>query len=134
MELEAPITTIMTSNVICVEPNQKLIDLKHIYENPSFHSHVPVTVNDRLIGIVSLINFMRAIHNASLDDDETVYHAMTVEDIMTPNPVTVLPSATIREVARELAKGEFHSIIIADNREVMGIVTTTDILRKLIKD
>lgn len=133
MKLEAAISTIMTSDVQCVEPDQKLLDLKHIYERPAFHSHVPVTENGKLVGIVSLIDFMHAIEGATLDDEEEAYHKIKVKDIMSLRPVSVTPDSTIRETAEILSKGQFHSIIIAENDIVKGIVTTTDILKELIK-
>lgn len=133
MDLDSTISSIMTKEVVCVEPQQKLIDLKHIYERPDFHSHVPVTQDDKLVGIVSLINFMRAIHDASLDDDEAVYHNLTVADIMTPNPTTVKSDLSIREAAEILAKGQFHSLIISDNDSVTGILTTTDLIKHMLK-
>lgn len=132
MNLDTPISNIMTTNVVCVEPQQKLIDLKHIYERPEFHSHIPVTENDKLVGIVSLINFMRAIHNATLDDNEEVYHNMKVSDIMTLSPVSMKSDITVREAAEVLSKGQFHSLIIADNDQIKGIVTTTDLIKLML--
>lgn len=134
MNIEAPISSIMTSEVKFVSPEQKIIDIKHIYEQPNFHSHVPVLENDKIVGIISLVNFMRAIHNASLDDNEEVYHEIKAKDIMTFNPTSVSPETTIREVAEILSKDNFHSILIATDNELKGIVTTTDILKKLVEN
>lgn len=133
MKLDATISTIMTTNVRSVQPDEEIIKLKHIYERPDFHSHVPVIENGKLVGIVSLINFMHAIEGATLDDSEEAYHNNLVRDIMTSNPVTVTPETSIREVATILSGGNFHSIIIATDGVMNGIVTTTDILRELIK-
>ena len=38
-----PIDTIMTKDVVCVSPDQSIIDVKHIYEKEDFHHHIPVT-------------------------------------------------------------------------------------------
>lgn len=132
MNLDAAVSTIMTKEVTCLGPEQKLLDLKHLYERPDFHSHVPVLDKNKLVGVVSLINFMYAIEGASLDDEEAAYHRLTVGDIMTPNPQCVSPETSIRDVAKILSTGEFHSLLIAIGDELKGIVTTTDILRKLI--
>lgn len=134
MNLNAPISNLMTTNVKCVQPDQKIIDLKHIYEQQKFHHHIPVTKNDKLVGMVSLIDFMRAIHNATLDDSEEVYHSKSVKDIMTLNPVTSKEETPIQEVAELLAKGEFHSVVIANNGHVKGIVTTADLIRFFLKN
>ena len=55
------ISTIMTKNVVCVSPNQKILDVKHIFEKKHFHHHIPVTENNKLMGMISLIDFMYKI-------------------------------------------------------------------------
>jgi CBS domain-containing protein len=134
MKLSAPISDLMTKNVVCVSPNQKIIDLKHIYEKQQFHHHIPVIENDKLVGMVSLIDFMRAIQNATLDDAEVVYHTLFVKDIMTENPVSMSENTPIKEVAEMLAKGQFHSVVITKNNAVKGIVTTADLLRFFLSE
>ena len=133
MNLDEAISSIMTTEVNSVTPDQKIIDIKHLYEKPLFHSHIPVTENDKLVGIISLINFMRAIHDASLDDNETVYNTISVREIMTPNPSSVSPDTSIRKVTEILSGGSFHSLIIATEGRVEGIITTTDLLKQLLK-
>lgn len=124
----------MTDAVETVSPDQLILDIKHLYERPQFHSHIPVVENGKLIGIVSIVNFMRAIQGASLDDQEPVYQTTKVHQIMSLNPVTVTPESTIRDVVQILSKGEFHSVVIASNGKVEGITTSTDILRLVLED
>lgn len=133
MNINDKIETIMTKDVRSVSSNDKIIEIKHLYEQPKFHAHIPVVDEGKVIGIVSLVNFMRAIHNATLSDTEEVYHDILVKDIMTVNPVHVAPSATIKDVASILSRDEFHSILVVDDSSLVGIVTTTDLLRELIK-
>lgn len=133
MDLNLPVSTIMTSPVECVMPNQKIIDLKHIYESQHFHHHIPVTENGQLVGMVSLIDFMRAISYASLDDNEAVYSSKTVSDIMSIHPVGIDESSKISVVANLLSKGEFNSVVITKDNHVIGIVTTTDLIRYFLK-
>jgi len=123
----------MTRGVECVNPEQLLVDLKHIYEKRAFHHHIPVTENDNLVGMVSLIDFMRAISYATLDDNEQVYQTMKVRDIMSTKPVALSDDSTIREVAELLSAGDFSSVVITSNGKVAGIVTDTDLIRLLIK-
>ncbi len=133
MDLSLPVSTIMSAEVECVSPDQKLLDLKHIYEKQNFHSHIPVTENGKLVGMISLIDFMRAISYSSLDDNESVYHEKLVSDIMSINPVSSPASCSIREIAEKLSKGDFHSIVLTEDGHVKGIVTTTDLVRLMLK-
>lgn len=134
MNLNSPVSSIMTTNVKCVSPDQKIIDLKHIYEQQKFHHHIPVIENNVMIGMVSLIDFMRAIHDATLDDNEEIYHTKTVKEIMSIHPITTSENTSIKSVAEELGKGEFHSIVVTDKGAVKGIVTTADLLLFFLKN
>lgn len=122
------IDSIMTRDVICVSPEQKIIDVKHIYEKRKFHHHIPVTENDELVGMVSLIDFMYRIKGAGLDDNDAVYHELTVRDIMTSNPHFLSASASIDEVAEEFIRGRYRAIPIVEERKVVGIVSTADVI------
>jgi len=124
-----PISSIMTKNVVCVSPQQKIVDVKHIYEKVNFHHHIPVTENDRLVGMVSLIDFMYKIKGAGLDDNTAVYNELKVKDIMTLNPHSSNPSTSIEVVAQELSKGNYHAIPIVEKEKVVGIVSTADIIK-----
>ena len=128
-----PISSIMTKNVICVSPQQKIIDIKHIYEKKKFHHHIPVTENNKLIGMVSLIDFMYQIKGAGLNDNSEIYNKLTVKEIMTPKPFSVRPDTPIEVVAEEFAKGRYRAIPIVKNDHIEGIVSTADMIRFYIK-
>lgn len=129
MNLNIPVSEVMTKEVVSVNPSQKLIDVKHIFEKKNFHHHIPVTEKGKLKGMISLVDYLYAIKNASLDDDDSAYQNLSVKDIMRESPVTKSSSSTLKEVAHELAKGEVHAIVIADNLEMKGIVSTADTIR-----
>lgn len=129
MDLNLPITEIMTKEVITVSPSQRLIEVKHIFEKRDFHHHIPVAENGKLKGMISLVDFLYAIKNASMDDSENVYHNLHVKDIMREHPITKSSGSTLKEVLEELSKGVVHAIVIADNMVLKGIVSTSDIMR-----
>jgi len=125
----------MTKNVVCVSPQQKIVDVKHIYEKSNFHHHIPVTQNNKLVGMVSLIDFMYRINGAGLDDRNEVYNTLTVKDIMTTNPHYSTPEASIEEIAKILSKGKFRAIpILNAEKEIVGIVSTADIINSFLKN
>lgn len=127
------ITKIMTTELDTVTPSQKLVDVKHIYEKMNFHHHIPVTDKGLLVGMVSLIDFMRKVDQAGLDDNAPVYQDLIVKDIMTSNPYFLLSSETVEEAAKILSKGEFHALPIVENDKLVGIVSTGDVIQFLLK-
>ena len=133
MNLNIPISEIMTKEVVVVTPSQKLLDVKHIFEKKNFHHHIPVTENGKLKGMISLVDFLFAIKQASLDDEEEVYHNLFVKDIMRESPITTHPSSTLKMVAEELSKGDVHAITITEDGYLKGIASTADIIRYFLK-
>jgi CBS domain-containing protein len=120
----------MTKNVVCISPQQKIIDVKHIYEKDKFHHHIPVTENNKLIGMVSLIDFMYHIKGAGINDDNKIYSELKVKDIMSHHPHFLPIASSVEDAAHLLAKGAYHAIpIVDDTKKVVGIVSTADIIR-----
>ena len=128
------ISTIMTTNVVSVSPHQNLLDVKHIYERKKFHHHIPVVENNKLVGMVSLIDFMYNISGAGIKDDHKVYKELKVKDIMTPKPFYLTTASTIEDTAKVLAKGNYHAIPILENEGLAGIVSTADIIEYFLRE
>jgi CBS domain-containing protein len=56
-----------------------------------------------------------------------------IADVMTKNIETVRPTVHLRQAALLFISGGFHSLLVtASDGELLGIVTTSDILRALI--
>jgi len=51
---------------------------------------------------------------------------------MVKDPIQIISSKTIKEVAEMLSKNEFHALPIVEDHELIGIVTTTDLLNYMI--
>jgi len=123
------IIEVMTKNVVCVTPDQYLLDVKHIYEKENFHHHIPVEENGKLVGMVSLIDFMYHISGAGISDDNKVYKELKVKDIMTQKPFYLTTNSTINDVSRVLAEGNYHAVPVLENDNIVGIVSTADIIK-----
>lgn len=59
-------------------------------------------------------------------------HSMSVRDIMSVNVVTMLPDASILEVAKLMDTMDLGSIVIVDKERPIGIITEADIVRRVI--
>ena len=65
--------------------------------------------------------------------DVMVYSMFSIEQVMNKNIVSVSSSNSIKEVAEILASKEFHALPVVDNNSLVGIVTTTDLIKYLLK-
>jgi len=133
MNLDIPVSDVMTKEVVFVTPSQKLIDVKHVFEKRNFHHHIPVVENGKLSGMISLVDYLYAIKNATLDDDDDAYQKLSVKDIMRANPVSRTSVSSLKNIAEELSKGEVHAIVIADDKILKGIISTADVIRFVLK-
>ena len=123
------VVEVMTKNVVCVTPEQYILDVKHIYEKKDFHHHIPVEEDGKLVGMVSLVDFMYNIAGAGIRDDSPVYKELKVKDIMTQDPFFMNTSASIEDVAKVLMEGRYRAIPILEDQKIAGIVSTADIIK-----
>ncbi|OFY94493.1 MAG: hypothetical protein A3K10_03450 [Bacteroidetes bacterium RIFCSPLOWO2_12_FULL_31_6] len=100
--------------------------------------HIPV-IDDtkKLIGIISLTDIQRiCIGGAFGGEPEMVNKAilemMTIEQVMKKSQHTVQKNQSIRDVAEMLTKEEFHALPVVDVEKLVGIVTTTDMIKYLL--
>jgi len=66
---EIPVREIMSSNVICVEPDQTINNTKAVMINKRIR-HLPVMKNEELLGIVSIGDIVNAViekHSSTID-------------------------------------------------------------------
>jgi CBS domain-containing protein len=100
--------------------------------------HIPVVVEEVVIGMLSYTDLLRISFADAVDEDEDevdtlVYNMFTIEQVMAKNVITVPSTANIKEVAEVLAKQEFHALPVVDEGRLVGIVTTTDLINYLLK-
>ncbi|WP_242084593.1 HPP family protein [Aestuariivivens sediminis] len=122
------VVPVMTKEVVYVTPNQDLLDVKHIYEKKKWHHHIPVLQDDKLVGMVSLVDFMYNISGAGMNDDQEVYKSLKVKDIMTPKPFYLTTEASVEDVAKVLSTQYYHAVPILEEDKLVGIVSTADII------
>ncbi len=61
----------------------------------------------------------------------TVKTELKARDVMTTEPVTVEPSATIRQLARVLEENEISGVPVVDQSgRLVGVVSQTDLIRR----
>jgi CBS domain-containing protein len=84
----------------------------------------------KVIGVLSTTDVLAAeaeTHDPSAR--HTVLEDTLVRDIMTPRPFTVRPDEEVCEAARHMLYGEVHRLFVAEGDKLVGIISTTDIVR-----
>ncbi|WP_242202275.1 CBS domain-containing protein [Aestuariivivens insulae] len=133
---KAPVSTIMTEHVITLHKEDSLEKAEQIFKKHHIR-HIPVVVNNVVIGMLSKTDLLRLKfadydENEDMDSDTYIYNVFTIEQVMHQNIVSVSSSNSIKEVAEIFATKEFHALPVVDNNKLVGIVTTTDVIKYLL--
>ena len=134
---KAPVTTIMTQHVITLNKKDSLETAEKLFKKHRIR-HIPVVSGNAIIGMLSYTDLLRiSFADSAFEDDDyidsIVYNMFTIEQVMVKKIVSVSPSNSIKEVAEILSNSEFHALPVVDKNVLVGIVTTTDLIKYLLK-
>lgn len=132
-----PVSTIMTKNIITLNSVDKLVTAERLFKENKIR-HIPVVEGEKIVGMLSLTDLLRISFADGAYDDEsdvetTVYNMFTISQVMAKNLKSVSGHTTIKEVAEILAENEFHALPVVENDNLVGIVTTTDLIKYLLE-
>ncbi len=135
MKTHVPITHIMTSQVFTVDKETPLSEVEHLMKSKHIR-HLPVVEESRVIGIVSLTDLQRLSYTSSFaeadgmgDDDVPIFDILSLDQVMVQKPMTIQKNATVGDATEILIRMDFHALPVCDGEELIGIVTSTDLLK-----
>lgn len=136
MKKGTPISEIMTSELVTLNRRDSLEYAEQLFKANRIR-HIPVVENKKLLGMISYTDLLRISFADSIDEEEgvvdaVVYNLFTIDQVMIKKVVSVPSTATIKEVARLLVTKQFHAIPVVDGDQLVGIVTTTDLINYLL--
>ena len=130
------VSEIMTAKIVTVEMDDRLEVVKEIFDTLHFHHLLVLDEHKKLSGIVSDRDLLRALSPYVGSAAETARDAATlnkrVHQIMTRQPVTLQPQATIADAVNLLLAHPISCIPIVDDEfRPVGILSWRDLLRSL---
>ena len=112
----------MSRSPACIRPNDTLAVAKKLMDAGRFR-RLPVVENDKLVGIITERDLRQ--HWGYLDSTK-------VDAAMTPDPVTVTARDTAEDAARIMLQHKIGGLPVVDNRKLVGILSTSDLIRALL--
>lgn len=129
---------IMTKPVITINLNTPFTQACRIFDELELH-HLPV-VNDKneLLGIFSSTDALKAyntkVFNRIINNEKIVNDLISIEECMTDHEVYSLTSKSDVNYAFTLFQTfHIHSLPIVDDKKLVGIITSSDLVRRFMR-
>lgn len=127
----------MTPNPITIVPKTTLPDAHKLMRDSKIR-RLPVVERERLVGIVTLGDVREAepsnATTLSIYELNYLLSKLTVDRIMTRDPLTIAPDATIRQAARLMLEHKIGGLPVTEQGHLVGIITESDIFRVLAQE
>ncbi len=115
----------MTPEVLGLDPATSLVDAaRRMHERRV--GAVVVTEGDRLVGIVTERDVLRAVATGAIDG--------SVADAMTHTPDTIGPDESSGQAAALMIHGGFRHLPVVDGDDVVGMLSIRDLVRDSVDD
>lgn len=136
MKQNVPVSDIMTTNIVKLNVTDDLTKAESLFKKNKIR-HIPVVNGNKIVGMLSYTDLLRISFADGIDQDEeivevTVYNMFSIEQVMAKNLVKISTETTIKETAEILSTQEFHALPVVEGNLLVGIVTTTDLIKYLI--
>ena len=138
MNLLAPVSSIMTQNLITVAPYDTMKTIQEIFESKNIH-HIPVVKNLNIVGMISKSDYLFFMRGFTSDRDDKRMNGLRARafkavDIMTTGLAKMEHDEKINIALEVFKENLFHAIPIIKKEKLVGIVTTFDIIQHLADD
>jgi CBS domain-containing protein len=135
MRKNEPIRKLMSTELVTIHHGGTVSQARKTMLETGVH-HLPVVSGDELLGIISWSDLLRVSFGDAFGTDDravdaTLDHTFTLEQVMSGDPITVVPQTTVHAAAEILCKGQFHCLPVVEDGKLVGMVTTSDLLRYL---
>jgi CBS domain-containing protein len=135
MRKEESISTIMATNLVTLSVNDDLVTAEKLFISHKI-KHIPVVKGKEIIGMLSYSDIQKVsfsdVNEDNISINSVVNNSFSIEQVMAKNIIGVAPYTSIKDAAELLTKKEFHALPVIEDSELVGIVTTRDLVKYLV--
>jgi len=127
----------MSTPVKTVAPKTYIMEARQIMNTEKIRA-LPVVQDEKVVGIITWRGLLRAdipVIDGVRWTKEIVLKEKRIEDIMTVNPIGVLPNSPLPKSARVMLENKIPVLPVFDEkRGAQGILTTSDVFRFIMNE
>lgn len=116
---------VMIKDVVTVAESMPLKEITSLFKEKKITGAPVVDANGELVGVISETDIIRKTTSIG------AWSPSTAGQIMTQNAVTVAPNESLQRVCELMYNRRIHRVVVAEGRQIRGIITTMDILRAI---
>ncbi len=148
---------LMQRDLIVVSPETSLLDVHRLFIEEEINGAPVVEEGDgKIVGVISSLDLLRAVReefdhiapaagayfrdelpgsdpdwNDAPGDFAERMEALTAADAMVKDRISVTPETSIADAAHLMRTQRIHRVLVVDDHELVGILTTFDLLQVL---
>jgi acetoin utilization protein AcuB len=126
----------MSGDVVSLQETDTLLDAAMVFVRSSFR-HLPVLREKKVVGVITERDVKQfapsLLSRTTAEEYNQIMETTPISRVMTKNPMTLRPDQPIFEAAQALHSKRVGCMPVVENDELVGIVTTTDLLGLLIR-
>lgn len=132
------IREIMTTQLVTIPPDEKIKEIRPLFEKNNFHHLLVVNDINGLVGIISKADFYKFAYSLTLETtgqtwSNIKYETISASDIMTQSPFVLDAEDTIGLAADLFLNNQFHALPVVESNDLVGILTTFDLMKYAYK-
>ncbi len=116
---------VMIKDVVTVAETMPLKEITILFKEKKITGAPVVDANGELVGVISETDIIRKTTSIG------AWSPSTAGQIMTRNAVTVAPDEALQRVCELMYNRRIHRVVVAEGKQIRGIITTMDILRAI---
>jgi CBS domain-containing protein len=128
---------IMTEKITVASTHHKFSQILDFFNLFNIR-HLPVTDNDKVIGIISIRDMIKTMAECLQNNESVTMASLDTKynagNLMTTLPITVSPETSLEEALALLSDGGFHALPVTQDGIIKGIITEHGLLMAYHKE
>ena len=124
----------MTTELVTVQETDTLLDATMFFVRSTFR-HLPVVRGRQLVGVITERDVKQyapsVLSGISADDYNSILETTSISRVMARTLITARPDQSVLEAAKLLYAKRLNCLPVVQDGELVGIITTTDMLKVL---